>query len=293
MLAGFVAGVPIRLHTVAGLPLMETKGFRRMILKLVERLTYKLATRIYPNSFGLRDILLSMKITDESKVKVLAKGSSNGIDTTFFDSRKILCKKKLRLAKELGFAENSFTFIFVGRLVKDKGVNELVQAFAQLQAHHNNLRLENSSTIRLILLGPFESDLDPLSPTTLREIESNFQIYHVEFQQDVRPYLAISDVLVLPSYREGFPNVVLQAGAMGLPCIVSNINGCNEIITNEENGWIVPVKCVESLANTMKSSIYGINDQMKKLSRKRVVENYKRDKLWHALLTEYKQFANV
>ena len=120
----------------------------------------------------------------------------------------------------MGIEPHDFVFVFVGRLVKDKGINELVSAFSKLEARSS----------KLLLVGPFETELDPLSPETLKEIKDNRAILSVGFQSDVRPYFAVSNALVFPSYREGFPNVVLQAGAMGLPAIVTNINGCNEII---------------------------------------------------------------
>jgi len=110
----------------------------------------------------------------------------------------------------------------VGRLVRDKGINELIEAFEQLS--------QNNKAVKLLLVGPFESDLDPLKASTVQAIESNRVIVSVGFRNDIRPYLAVSNCLVFPSYREGFPNVVLQAGAMSLPSIVSDINGCNEII---------------------------------------------------------------
>ena len=131
-------------------------------------------------------------------------------------------EQKITLKNELSIQSTDFVFLFVGRLVKDKGINELIGAFEKLQIE--------IPTIKLLLVGNFEDDLDPLLPTTINIINTNANIISVGFQNDVRPYFAVSNSLVFPSYREGFPNVVLQAGAMKLPSIVSNINGCNEII---------------------------------------------------------------
>src|SRR5690606_22855763 len=120
--------------------------------------------------------------------------------------------------RELGISPDDFVFVFVGRIVGDKGINELVISFKQISKSANQ---PLSGKCKLLLVGPLESELDPLLPETLKEIESNPDIVMTGFQKDVRPYLAISDALAFPSYREGFPNVVMQAGAMGLPAIVT------------------------------------------------------------------------
>ncbi|MFY0483145.1 glycosyltransferase family 4 protein [Flavobacterium sp. PLA-1-15] len=282
MLAAKMAGVPNRLHTVAGLPLLEAKGSKRKVLDLVEKLTYSCATGVYPNSFGLEKIILDNKYCDSKKLKVLANGSSNGIDTAFFSPDLIGSEQRLNLRQSLNIQEDDYVFIFVGRLVSDKGITELVRAF-------ENVNKENSKT-KLLLVGPLESDLDPLSKETEKSIQENESILTVGYQNDVRPYFGIADVLTFPSYREGFPNVVLQAGAMGLPCIVSNINGCNEIIIENNNGLIVPVKNTEKLEKAMRR-ILDDQDLMKHLqfnSRKRIIENYEQKVIWEAILKEYK-----
>lgn len=243
MLGAKLAGVPIRLHTVAGLPLMETTGNKRILLDFVEKLTYACATKVYPNSYGLYDFILQNKFTKQQKLQVIAQGSSNGIDTQFFHPDQVSNEKQLQLKDELGIVSNDFVFVFVGRLVGDKGINELVEAFSQLRAENPHLKL--------LLVGPFEEELDPLLPETMQKIQTHPGIISVGYQSDVRLYLSVSDALVFPSYREGFPNVVMQAGAMGLPSIVSNINGCNEIIEENVNGLIIPAKNTVSLRNAM------------------------------------------
>ena len=247
MLAARLAGVPHRLHTVAGLPLMETTGIKRKILNFVEKLTYSSATRVYPNSKGLYDFILQNNFTQSNKLKIIANGSSNGINTTFFSPEQVSETEKAALREKLNIQPDDFVFVFVGRIVSDKGINELIKAFSELQAVENNELMG----IKLLLVGGLENDLDPLNPETLAEINQNKDIISVGFQQDVRPFFAISDALAFPSYREGFPNVVMQAGAMGLPSIVSDINGCNEIIIEGENGLIIPSKNVKKLKEKM------------------------------------------
>lgn len=298
MMAAFFAGVPHRFHTVAGLPLLEAAGPKRKILNAVESLTYRLATQVYPNSFGLQEIIVKEGFCSPEKLKVLGKGSSNGIDTSHFNRDQIAMEKQEQLQLTLGIQPEDFVFIFVGRLVSDKGINELVQAFKNIQ--RNDATTPNPTprlprpaphNLKLLLVGPLESDLDALLPETLKEIEKNGSIITAGYQDDVRPYFALAHALVFPSYREGFPNVVLQAGAMELPSIVSNINGCNEIIKEGENGLIIPVKNTSELQNAMRKLLTDqpLYDHLKKNARARIVQNYEQEVVWQALLEEYRK----
>jgi glycosyltransferase involved in cell wall biosynthesis len=281
MMAAKLAGVPHRLHTVAGLPLLEATGLKRKILDFVEKLTYSCATKVYPNSKALLQIIQNNSYCKISKLKVIANGSSNGINTSLFNSEIISENQKFELKNHLKINENDFVFIFVGRIVTDKGINELVQAFSKLNQEIN--------AIKLLLVGPFEEDLNPLKPETLEIIKAHSSIISVGYQNDVRPYFSISNALVFPSYREGFPNVVMQAGAMNLPSIVSDINGCNEIIENNKNGIIIPVKNSTALFVTMKELVQNsVNYQFMKSNSRSLIENRFEQKIvWEALLNEY------
>ena len=285
MLAARLAGVPHRLHTVAGLPLMEVTGVKRKILNFVEKLTYSSATRVYPNSKGLYDFILQNNFIQSNKLKIIANGSSNGIDTVFFSPDQVTETERVTLREKLNIQPNDFVFVFVGRIVSDKGINELIKAFSELQVAENN----EPAGIKLLLVGGLENDLDPLNPETLAEINQNKDIISVGFQQDVRSFFAIADALVFPSYREGFPNVVMQAGAMGLPSIVSDINGCNEIIIEGENGLIIPPKNVEKLKEKMLTLAKDKNlyTKLKGNSRRMIENRYEQSVVWNALLEEY------
>lgn len=284
MMAAWFARVPLRLHTVAGLPLMEATGFKRHLLNFVERLTYSFATKVYPNSYGLRDFIVKEKLCVEEKLQVIGYGSSNGIDTSYFDPVLITSEDKETLRNRLKIDETEFIFIFIGRLVKDKGINELIDAFVKT----------STQKCKLLLVGPYENELDPLLPTTKQIIESNPDIITVGYQEDVRPYLAISNCLVFPSYREGFPNVVMQAGAMGLPSIVTNINGCNEIIIEGENGMIIPVKDVSALSEAMNFVLDNPVElnRMASNARPLIVNRYEQKTVWEAILAEYKELEH-
>lgn len=430
MLAAYIAGVPHRFHTVAGLPLLEAKGGKRKVLNFVEAVTYYFATKVYPNSFDLEKIILQEKFCGKEKLKVIGQGSSNGIDTSYFDKQNISPSEQEALKIKLGIEPDDFVFIFAGRLVRDKGINELVSAFknlleqsegspqqraehgsinetvrlpvgeenstlesfksgtnfytgqslsglsiryrlskmwyrspesemamnssktilsplaAKYSAEGNNyytrpsvsglniryrlskiwyrgagseLLINNSETgsplsgelglfqnpifqkigdedgrspkVKLLLVGPLEQELNPVLSMTLSEMQKNPHIKCTGYVQDVRPFLAISNCLVLPSYREGFPGAVLQGGAMNLPCIVTDINGCNEIITDGFNGLIVPVKDEKSLGDAMKKVLdqEELYTALTDNARAIIIEKYDHHKVWEALLAEYRK----
>ncbi len=282
MLAAKLAGVPHRLHTIAGLPLMETTGLKRKILDYVEKLTYACATKVYPNSKGLYDFIVQQNFTTENKLKIIANGSSNGVDTEYFHPQQIAEQEKIHLKKALNIGEDDFIFIFVGRLVGDKGINELVSAFKRVKE-------KTSRQVKLLLVGREERELDPLDVTTTELVDKETDILAVGYQSDVRPYFAVADCLAFPSYREGFPNVVMQAGAMGLPCIVSNINGCNEIVEEGKNGLIIGVKNTIELEQSMLNilSDEDLYSKLKANSRKMIISRYQQNVVWVALLEEY------
>ena len=436
MLAAYFAGVPNRFHTVAGLPLLEAKGTKRKVLNFVESLTYSFATKVYPNSFDLEKIILQKKFCAQEKLKVIGQGSSNGIDTSYFDEKNISALDQENLKIQLGIEPDDFVFVFVGRLVRDKGINELVSAFknlleqsricsqnsleqgyfnemirlpvddenstlksfsngnnfymgqsisglsiryrlskiwyrssesemminhfeiadqpntelspsidkysglgnnfyarpsisglniryrlskiwyrsAESELEMNNSEIGSQSTrelglfknsngqqivgqneislkVKLLLVGPLEQHLNPVLSMTLSEMEKNPHIKSTGYVQDVRSFLAISNCLILPSYREGFPGAVLQGGAMNLPCIVTDINGCNEIITDGFNGLIVEVKDEKSLGDAMKKVLYDkeLCATLTNNSRDIIIEKYDHQKVWEALLAEYRE----
>ncbi|WP_291871165.1 glycosyltransferase family 4 protein [Maribacter sp.] len=282
MFAAYLARVPNRLHTVAGLPLLEVTGSKRILLDFVEKLTYACATKVYPNSFGLKDIIIANKYTSAKKLKVIGQGSSNGVDTSFFDPNLYTTEDKINLRKDIGITKEDYVFIFIGRLVTDKGINELVSAFEKLNQKYTNTKL--------LFVGSREEELDPLHSNTETILKNNKNIIMVGSQSNVKPYYAMADSLVFPSYREGFPNVVMEAGAMGLPSIVSNINGCNEIILENKNGYIIPVKNSEAIQEKMQVLYLGHQkgesfnaDTIRDL----IASRYGRKVIWEEILKEY------
>lgn len=277
MMAALIARVPHRIYTVTGLRFETASGNFRRLLVIMEKITCWCATKVIPEGEGVKKALIREHITNKP-LKVILHGNINGVDIQYFSRTQDVDLVASKIRKK-----NNFTFCFVGRIVKDKGVSELVSAFIRLTKTY--------SDIQLLLVGSFEKKLDPISIENEHTILNHSSISFVGFQQDIRPYLAASDALVFPSYREGFPNVVLQAGAMGLPSIVTDINGCNEIIENGVNGIIIPPRDVEALYNAMSFFVEHRNTAVRAMAIKArpiIVERYEQHKVWEALLAEYK-----
>lgn len=242
MMAAWMCRVPVRVHTFTGLVFPTATGLTRRILMLTDSITCACATHIIPEGEGVRRDLLNHGIT-RKPIRVLGYGNCQGIDLKRFDPDDANVKTAANNLRK----SDAFTFIAVGRLVGDKGINELIHGFTRLN--------RELPATRLLLVGRGEPELDPLRTDTEAEIASNPAIEAVGQQSDVRPWLAAADCAILASYREGFPNVVIEAGAMGLPQIVTDINGANEIIIEGENGTIVPPRNPEALYIAMKRMI--------------------------------------
>lgn len=276
MMAGWITGVPVRMHTFTGLVFPTATGLKQKILIATDRLTCACSTHINPEGNGVKQDLIKYHIT-KKPLKIIANGNVNGIDLEYFQ-RTLEVEQNAQAYKQEGI----FTFCFIGRVVRDKGINELISAFVRLQKKYAN--------IRLILVGPFEKKLDPVSEETENQILHNVAIEFMDFQNDVRPFLAASDVFVLPSYREGFPNAVIQAGAMGVPSIVTDINGSNEIVESGKNGVIVEPKNETALYQAMENFILHPENvkAMAQNCRKMMAERFDQKIVWAALLDEYK-----
>lgn len=276
MLAAWLTRVPHRVYTVTGLRFETATGNFRHVLKLMERITCFCATKVIPEGDGVKRTLLREKITSKFLQKI-HNGNINGIDLEYFNRTPEVMAKAKTLCRA-----GVITFVFIGRLVRDKGINELAEAFDRLTQERNN--------VRLMLVGYFEDELDPVEYTTRKIIDKNPQIEFMGYQLDVRPFLAVSDVLVLPSYREGFPNVLLQAGAMGLPVIVTDVNGADEVINDGKNGLIIPRRDTIALYMAMQRLVVDqlLRNQMAADARSVIAKCFDQKDVWQATLEMYK-----
>ncbi len=282
MIAAKLSGVPIRLHTVAGLPLETSRGLRRRVLLAIEKLVYSLSTVTYPNSFGIKRFIINNGLASKDKIKVIGHGSSNGINLDLFKKSTKLEKAAILLRKDLAIAPHERVFIFAGRLVIDKGIEPLIEAWKGLVSTHKN--------IKLVFIGSFEKKSSLLSNKTLKYIDSSDSVIYAGYKKDVIPYFCMADYFVFPSFREGLPNVLLQAGALELPIIATNINGNTDIVENNMNGLLVPPNDISALRWAMEQFLN--NRSLVKMiqieSRKRIVGKYCRTVIQNELLEEYR-----
>ena len=279
MLAARITGVPVRMHTYTGLVFPTETGMKQKILIWMDRLLCACATYINPEGKGVMNDLIKFGIT-KKPLHIIANGNVRGINLDVYSRNEDVMKKAETLRDD-----SRFTFCFVGRLVGDKGINELTSAFEKLKQ-------DGYEEIRLLLVGPQEEKLDPLKLETIDIMNNDNDIILCGKQTDVRAYYAASDAFVFPSYREGFPNTVLEAGAMGLPAIVTDINGCNEIITNDVNGIIIPSHNEKALYDAMRYFVEN-DGKIKEMgvNARRVIETkFEQKMIWAELLNVYKSF---
>lgn len=274
MVAAWLTRVPVRIHTFTGLVWPTTTGLKRKILMTTDWLTCACATNVIPEGQGVLNDLKNGGIT-KKPMKVLGYGNVMGVDMERFDPSRFTAKKDPAV----------FTFVFVGRIVGDKGINELVDAFVKLHDKHKNTRL--------VLVGNYEHNLDPVNDTTRQLIDTNDGIDACgpKYGDDLLQMYVDADCFVMPSYREGFPNTVLEAGAMGLPSIVTDINGSREIIENEKNGLIVPSKDADALYNAMERMLLDdkARETMKNNARQMIDSRFERSFVQKCQIEYYKE----
>jgi glycosyltransferase involved in cell wall biosynthesis len=286
MMAAKLCGIKVRIHTVAGLPLMVEKGFKYQLLKFIEKLTYSSAGQVWPNSNSLLQFIVKNKLCQTSKLSIIAKGSTNGIPLNRFCKESLDEKITEEIKGAINYSPQNTYLLCIGRLVVDKGIAELVQVFTQLQKTNDDLIL--------ILVGEYETSLDPLPAETLREIQINPSIIHINWTNQVEYYMHIADFFIFPSHREGFPNVLLQAGAMGLPVICSHITGNIDIVTNNETGLIFDSGNEQQMLKLLQYALLHpqhMQTMAKKLQQE-IKENYPQENIWQKIMEAYKSSVN-
>ncbi len=277
MLASWMTRVPVRIYMCHGLRYQGCTGFKRKLLMLMEKISCFCATDIICVSKGIKNVLKDDGITTKEPV-VIWNGSVSGIDVEKFNPYKKY--DRIGLRKHCSLKEKDFVLTFIGRLVKDKGIDELVKAYKELKKSH--------SEMRLLLVGALESRGNPISEETRKEIENNDGIVAVGRQADIPAYLSITDLFVFPSYREGFGLSLMEAGAMGVPSIASDITGCNEVVINGENGFLIPSHSIQAIIDAVEKIYTNLTlyTEMKRNCRNSIVKRFDRNKLFNL----YKNF---
>jgi glycosyltransferase involved in cell wall biosynthesis len=279
-IASWMAKVPVRLYLMWGLYYVTQTGFRRFVYKTIERLICGCSTAIAPDSKGNVALAVEEGLCNADKISIVGHGSANGVDTTRFDPDRLAQTRK-EIRKDCHIPDSAIVFGCIAAIVGDKGINELIESFERVS--------QDNPHAYLLYIGQ-TTEKDPVKPSTLELMKANPRIIHLGWQTEPEKYLAAMDIFVLPTYREGFGVVNIEASAMALPVISTDVPGPQESIVHGETGILVPARSVEPLANAMKD-LMGRPSYLQKLGRagrKRVQDFYEQKKLWQAIL-EHKQ----
>lgn len=275
-IAAWLAKVPVRLYLMWGIYYVGQSGLKRRLFRFLDRLTCRLSTHITFDGFDIRQFAITEGLCTEADSSVIGKGSDNGIDLTVFDRSRYADSGKA-VRKRWGIPDDGVVIGTVCRLVGDKGINELVAAFEQVAADRPDAWL--------LLIGPEEERDSPL-PETLASMTNNPRIIVTGLQEDILPYYAAMDIFTLPTYREGFSAVNIEASAMGLPVVTTNAIGAKETVIDGRTGMTVPVKSVEELADALANLLDGadLRRRMGRAGRKWVEEDFEQKAFWEAIL---------
>ncbi len=287
MLAAKLAGVKVRIHTVAGMPLMVAKGAKLQLLKSIEKLTYSAASNVWPNSNSLYNYIIEHKFAAPKKLSIIGKGSTNGINISRFNASVLNENTIAEVKNSIKYAPQNIYLLCIGRLVADKGIVELVNVFTSLQ--------KNNPTLKLVLVGDYEPGLDPLPAAIMQQIESNENIIHIKWTQQVEYFMHIAGYFIFPSHREGFPNVLLQAGAMQLPIICSRIAGNVDIVTDKQTGLIFDAASEQQMEEQIKFALAN-PAAMKNMAAallEIIKKDYQRENTWQNILSAYKSLLHL
>lgn len=272
MIAGFLAGVSSRVYFRHGIFFETTAGIKRILLKNIDRLSGTLATNVVCVSHAVQDISEREKLNSPQKNIILGLGTCNGIDVKGRFNPENYANESEKLRDKLGINANDFVVGFVGRLVKDKGINELVEAWRIFSSRYKN--------VKLLLVGPLEVR-DPISEKTKLTIENTPSIICTGNVSETPLYYTAMDVFILPTYREGFPTVALEASSMKIPVLITNATGCAEAVIDTKTGFFITTETediIEKLELLMNNSQLRIS--MGENGYKFVGENFEQTKIW-------------
>lgn len=279
-IAATLAGVPTRIYHMRGLPFTTATGVKRALLVASERVACGLAHRVLCVSSSLREVAIDARLARADKLEVLGRGSGQGVDVARFDRARVASARR-EIRRALGIPDTALVFGFVGRIVRDKGIHELAEAWREVRDAHPDAHL--------VLVGPPEPQ-DPIDATCRATLEGDPRVHLLGMRRDLPELYAAMDVVVLPTYREGFPNVPLEAAAMHLPVIATQIPGCVDAVADGVTGRLVPPRDAAALAREMRryatDEIARLRDGER--GRERVVREFRRDQLWEALAEVYR-----
>lgn len=276
----WIAGVPCRIYNIRGLRLETTSGRLRAILTLCERTAARLAHRVLCISPSLLRLCRELNLFPEGKGKVLGEGSSNGLNTDRFTRTPEIEQRARLLREEHAIPPQARVLGFVGRIVPDKGIVELVDAWRRLR--------EDYADLHLLVVGPFEEG-NPAPPDTRETLENDPRVHLTGHVTNMPPYYAAMDILAVPTYREGFGNVFLEASAMEIPAVGTRVSGCMDAIADGLTGTLVPPRDPEALAEAIRAYLDdpALASTHARQGRARVLRSFRPEVIWQNLFDEY------
>lgn len=287
-LSATLAGAPVRIYHMRGLPVETATGLKRFLLSLAEKVSCRLADQVISVSPSLQDVAVHrLKLCPPGKIKVLARGSGNGVDANGkFNPGRVGEDARREVRARHGIPPDATVIGFVGRVTKEKGIVELADAFRRLADEFPGLHL--------LLVGPFE-DQDPVPDDVKAYLETDPRIHLTGMVTDSPPHYAAMDVAVLPTYREGFPNTLLEAAAMGLPVVATRVTGCVDVVVDGVTGSLVAVRDAEALAAGLRRYVTdpALREAHGRAAREHVLANFLPDAIRQALYHEYLRLLRV
>jgi glycosyltransferase involved in cell wall biosynthesis len=281
MIAATLARVPIRIYHMRGLPLVAAGGARRRLLWWTERIACTLAHQVLCVSHSLRDTAIHEGLCEPARIRVLAGGSGNGVDAERrFNPGRVPRGARSATRAKLGVGESAAVIGFVGRIVRDKGIVELADAWTRIR--------DDFPDAHLMLVGPFEPQ-DPVPAGTEAELRGDARVHLVGEDWNTPPLYAAMDLVVLPTYREGFPNVPLEAAAMGLPVVATRIPGCVDAVEDGVTGTLVRPRDALDLARALRAYLEdpALGRRHGVAGRERVSKEFRQEVIWESLYLEY------
>lgn len=277
MIAAWLAGAPVRVYHIRGLPFVTARGLRRLLLRASERVSCGLAHRVLAVSASMRAIAIEEGLCTAGKVAVLCAGSGNGVDANE-KFRPLPPSVRDQVRAEQRISRDAFVVGFVGRLSRDKGVVELAEAWERLRAEARQ---------HLLILGPRE--MAGVDGRVEQRLRSDERVHFAGEHRDVARFYAAMDVVALPTYREGFPNVALEAAAMGLPIVGTRVPGCVDAVVDGRTGTLIEPRDAEGLAAALRA--YADDPELQarhgRQARERVLQHFRPEAIWEQVRAEY------
>lgn len=283
-IAGFLTRIPVRLYCQWGIAYVGFTGIKREFFKLIEKMVCKLSTQVEPDSYSNLQFSHDEKLYPKYKGAVVWNGSAAGVDFNKFDiNQKEKWRKEIRVKYEI--PEDAFVYIFIGRITKDKGINELFKAYKLMNQEKNNRYL--------LLVGNCEIT-DDVNQELYKWSLIEEKVIYSGFTREVEKYIAASDVYVLPSYREGFGSSVIEAEAMGIPVIVTRIPGPVNAMQEGVTGLVINKKSEKELLEAMKflDENSSIRKDMGSQAFWFVKNNFEQQKLFGKIVQDRKNLIN-